>query len=144
MKFIAVFIVILIVAGLAYIRLAPSNANDWHVSSYPTVPGQYARDGGYTVVQFLDTPPDAVLAEIDRIIMATDRTTRLAGSPDEGMTTYVTRSLVFGFPDYTTVEARTVAEGTILIVNGRLRFGRSDLGVNQSRISGWMDQFTLS
>ena len=54
------------------------------------------------------------------IILETRRTRVFAGSVDERMVTYVTRSLVFGFPDYTTVEH---VEGRIEIF-GRQRFGQ--------------------
>jgi len=53
------------------------------------------------------------------------------------MITYVTRSRVFGFPDYTTVRQA----GPQLEIYGRLRFGRSDLGVNAARIDGWLQSF---
>ena len=76
------------------------------------------------------------LAALDSIIRDTPRTQVLAGSVDEGMITYVTRSRVFGFPDYTTVRQ----EGDMLEVYGRLRFGKSDLGVNAARIDGWLRQ----
>ena len=58
----------------------------------------------------------------------------LAGSVEEGMVTYITRSAVFGFPDYTTVRQR----GDELEIYGRLRMGYSDLGVNGKRIDRWL------
>ncbi len=47
----------------------------------------------------------------------------------------VTRSAVWGFPDYTTVEQR---DGKLMIY-ARSRFGSSDLGVNGKRVAGWLD-----
>jgi hypothetical protein len=47
----------------------------------------------------------AALARLDEIALATPRTTRLAGSPDEGRITWITRSALWGFPDYTTAQA---------------------------------------
>ena len=52
----------------------------------------------------------------------------------EVMITYVTRSRLIGFPDYTTVEAK---DGMVTVF-ARLRFGRSDLGVNRRRVEGWI------
>ena len=74
------------------------------------------------------------MARLDRIIRATPRTTLLAGSPESGMVTYITRSRLWGFPDFTTVEARPGA----IVIHGRLRFGSSDMGVNRARVEGWV------
>ena len=73
-------------------------------------------------------------ARLEEIILATARTERLAGSAEAGMATYVTRSKVFGFPDYTTIRQR---DGQLEIY-GRLRFGKSDLGVNKARVESWL------
>ncbi len=45
---------------------------------------------------------------------------------------------VWGFPDYTTVWAEDVDEGSRLTIYGRLRFGNGDQGVNSRRIKTWM------
>ena len=50
------------------------------------------------------------------------------------MVTYITRTQVLGFPDYTTA----AQDGDLLKVYARLRFGRSDLGANKERINGWL------
>ena len=84
----------------------------------------------------------AQMAQLDQIIRATPRTMALVGTLESGKMTYVTRSKMIGFPDYTTVslikDAQTGA--TSFQVFGRLRFGRSDFGVNQQRIEGWLAQ----
>jgi uncharacterized protein (DUF1499 family) len=59
----------------------------------------------------------------------------LAGSAGEGMITFQTRSQLWGFPDHTTV----AVQGDLLVIYGRLRFGKSDLGVNRARIAGWLE-----
>jgi uncharacterized protein (DUF1499 family) len=78
------------------------------------------------------------LAAVDRVAMAEPRTVRLAGSPDEGRITYVSRSRVFGFPDYTTVSAIADEGGTRLVIHARLRFGQSDMGANAARVGRWL------
>jgi uncharacterized protein (DUF1499 family) len=82
--------------------------------------------------------PAEALSQLDAIAMATARTTRLSGSPDEGRITWITRSALWGFPDYTTAEAVPDATGSRLTVHARLRFGRSDLGVNAARLRDWL------
>lgn len=125
---------LLILIGLAlalmlYIRLAPSDPARWHVvletpqdrdtlgSATRVLPGQAGR-----------------MNDLHRVALATPRTRLLAGGPGQGHATYVTRSLLWGFPDYTTVWT----DGDALVLHGRLRFGRGDMGVNRRRIEGWI------
>lgn len=116
-----------IVAGLGYIRLAPHDVTRWHVP----VAAEADRDFIAGAVRVL-AGDAATLARVDAAARALPRTQVLAGSLAEGRVTYVTRSALFGFPDYTTVE---LAEGQVRML-ARLRFGRSDLGVNRRRLQG--------
>ena len=52
------------------------------------------------------TPEAPDLAALDAVAMAWPRTERLAGGPEEGRITWVTRSALVGFPDYTTAAVR--------------------------------------
>ncbi len=122
--------VTLVVVAMGYVRLAPSDPGKWH--RMPDAPR--AADFANGVIRVVDTGGDG-LARLDRIAGATTHTKPLFGSVGEGMVTYVTRSVVFGFPDYTT--ARQVGER--LEIHGRARFGKSDLGVNRARVEGWID-----
>ena len=83
-------------------------------------------------------PTDAIklLAGLDAIAMATQRTTRLAGSVADGHITWITHSALWGFPDYTTAQVTTGA----LTVYSRLRFGRADMGVNAARLKDWLSR----
>ena len=121
----AVLIFILVFAVLALIRFAPSDPARWH----QPVQAETSRDMTGGAIRVLRTGPDA-LARVDAAARALPRTRVLAGSLDERRITYVTRSAAFGFPDYTTVE---YADG-LLKMHARLRFGRSDLGVNAERL----------
>lgn len=138
------FVIIAVLALMAYIRLAPVDATALNAS-----PLLYAWDHGGpwddvvpmeggASLRLSSTKGAAsdLLAQLDTIAMATPRTLRIAGSAAEGRITWQTRSLLWGFPDYTTAEARP--DG--LYILARLRFGRSDLGVNAARLQGWLDQ----
>ena len=59
----------------------------------------------------------------------------MAGSIQEGLITFHTRSLFWGFPDHTTAGV----QGDLLVIYGRLRFGSSDMGVNKARIESWLE-----
>jgi uncharacterized protein (DUF1499 family) len=121
-------IVVLVVGFGLYVRLAPTDAAKWHQPVKGDADKSF-KSGALRVVQ-----GDAqTLSNLDGIIQATARTSVLAGTVEEGRITYVTRSALWGFPDYTTVR-----DGTIAVL-GRLRFGRSDMGVNKARIEGWLN-----
>nr|WP_303626490.1 DUF1499 domain-containing protein [Roseovarius sp. M141] len=114
------------VCGLAWIRLARDDVARWH--RLPEGVSDRDMEGGVMRVASGD------LADLDGIIRAEPRTHVLAGSVECGMVTYVTRSKVFGFPDYTTVAQR----GADLALYARLRYGKSDMGVNKARVERWL------
>lgn len=131
-----------LVAFAGYVRLAPSDPARWNAS-----PSLYGWDHGGPWDQVVPMEggaslrlspvvgqPAELLERLDAIALATPRTIRLAGSVSEGRITWVTRSALWGFPDYTTAEVR--ADG--LYVYARLRFGRGDMGVNAARLQAWM------
>jgi hypothetical protein len=142
MKYLTVLIVLLL-AGLIYIRLAPSDHDRWHGD--PLSAQAEARGGwllrpvrGNAPGPVFDTDPATLLAAFDEIALTASRTTRLAGGVNEGRITYVTRSRWMGFPDYTTATALPAAGGVMLAIHARQRFGTQDMGVNRARVEGWV------
>ena len=125
---------LLVLGVMAYVRLAPNDIARWHQVAQVDAPGDLAEQGGFRAVRRMTADADAVLAAMDRIALATPRTTRVAGDVAQGMITYRTRSLIWGFPDHTTV----AVQGDLLVIHGRLRFGGSDMGVNRARVQGWL------
>jgi uncharacterized protein (DUF1499 family) len=143
LKSVLIAIVVAAGLGLVFIRLAPSDPNRWHqpLAKLLDVPeGDFARTltGGYVTGIKVDLPPEKALDRLDRIATSFRNTKRLAGDVDSGLVTYISRTKYIGFPDYTTVQVEPTEDGARLIIYGRLRFGRSDLGVNQGRIKGWI------
>lgn len=128
------FLLWIFVGGLlafgAYVRFAPLDPQKWH-----TLPDKVShadlQGGAMRVVEAIDA---AQFQQFDEIVMQDPTTLRLAGHPDDGMVTYVTRSRFWGFPDYTTARLRAGR----LEIYGRLRFGRSDFAVNATRIDNWL------
>ena len=120
-----------------YVRLAPSDPARWHVAPR-ALASQPAQVQALTGAAVLHLPGDgaALLGRVADLAQATPRTTLLAGSVAEGRMTWVTRSRLWGFPDYTTAEARP--DG--LHLHARLRFGREDMGVNAARLSDWLSR----
>ncbi len=134
---IAILLVLIIVSVDLWVRFAPTAATRWNVdpASAPD-PGV----AGYRTSIVLSAPPSQVLAALDRIALATSRTRLFAGSAKTGRVTYVTRSRIWGFPDYTTVSVEQTEAGSQLTLMGRLRFGVGDTGVNQARVKSWIKQ----
>ncbi|MEM9969198.1 MAG: DUF1499 domain-containing protein [Pseudomonadota bacterium] len=127
---------ILVAVGLFYIRLAPSDPARWHKGTGQAEVIEKQGAGSYVFRAVIDADASDVLRKIDQAAMQTPRTSRFAGSVEEGQITYITRSLIFGFPDYTTVGVYGEAP-QILEIYARLRFGRSDFGVNMRRAQAW-------
>lgn len=133
---IALFLIAALVLGvMAYVRLAPHPAEVFH-RTYPAKPaGDYPMEGGFEAVLEVSDPV-FTLAYLADAARAAPRTRVLAGSVEEGHISFVTRSLLWGFPDTTNI---WINEGRVHI-RGHLRFGRSDMGVNEARIRSWMEQ----
>ncbi|MFK7764936.1 MAG: DUF1499 domain-containing protein [Roseobacter sp.] len=118
---------VVLLAGLFYVRLAPNDPDKWHTA----IQSDVDRDLPGGAVRVMAAEPDT-LTRADVYMRSLPRTHVIAGSVDTGRITYITRSAVFGFPDYTTVEYQNGQ----LRAFARLRFGRSDLGVNSERLQG--------
>jgi len=114
----------------------------WHVDVLAaTPPGQggwlVRPDGGDAAWPVWEMAPEALLAALNEVALAEPRTTVVAGSLGAGRITYMTRSRLWGFPDFTTVQAVPLQGGATLALLARLRFGGSDLGVNRARVERW-------
>ena len=118
-------ILAVVVVLVAIVRLAPIDAERWHVP----VTASADKDGIGRAVRVIPGDGD-VLARLDSAMMAEPVTSRIAGSVGEGHVTYVSRSKWWGFPDFTTIQ---LVDGQIRMF-ARLRFGRRDFGVNARRL----------
>jgi len=128
MEKVMIGIAILAIVGFAaYVRLAPTDPAQWHtpIGAAETVDGN-----GWSA----RVVPDAkgLLSDLHQATLDLPRTQLIAGSVGEGRLTYITRSKVMGFPDYTTIER----DGGQVKLYARLRFGSSDMGVNGKRLDG--------
>lgn len=145
----AVLLLLLVAAALmAYIRLAPSDPKDWHISVVtqdPIASGPCADHivlvpkGARASCLLLLTPVE-VLDKLEAIALTSPRTLHLAGSADEGRITWTARSFLIGYPDYITAQVTKAPGGTRLDIFSRQRFGQADLGVNAARLKDWLSQ----
>ncbi|QYX58346.1 DUF1499 domain-containing protein [Roseovarius sp. SCSIO 43702] len=129
----------LVLGGALYVRLAPSDPARWHRPADLSGFGHFEGSNWHV---WRGSGDRALFERLDGIIREEPRTKVLAGSVEEGMITYVTRSKVWGFPDYATLRLYGDAgdeDGPRHIeINSRARFGKSDLGVNRARVERWL------
>ncbi|KJZ20263.1 DUF1499 domain-containing protein [Loktanella sp. S4079] len=133
MYFISALVVVAAVFAI-YVRAAPVRPADWHVVPAFTEPGDYPRATGFIALRKLRATGADALRAIDTAAAATPRTKLIAGSLQEGMLTYETRTRFMAFPDYTTV----AVDDDMIAISARLRFGKSDFGVNKARVQSWL------
>jgi hypothetical protein len=125
-----IVVILGIVAGVAFIRLAPSDAARWHK---PIGAAETADGTGWSARVVPATP--GLLSDLHQAMVKLPRTELLAGGVSEGRLTYITRSKIIGFPDYTTIEQ----DGDQIKLYARLRFGKSDMGVNGKRLDAVLE-----
>lgn len=133
------FVLMAVIGSGAYIRFAPSDVARWHENPFQAFDWNSSSEWGQVIAQtngaVLRLPEQAgLLARLDAVAMADPYTTRFAGGVDQGRITWVTRSALWGFPDYTTAQI----EAGGLYIHARLRFGKSDFGVNSARLNDWL------
>lgn len=136
MRLVAALLIVLALAGLAWVRLAPSDPARWHVNPLternPRSPN-FARIAPGEIVTPED--PASLARRIDAALLAMPRVSRLAGDPAGGFVTYVARSRLLGFPDYISVRSLAADRGATCGVLSRARFGSTDFGVNAARLA---------
>lgn len=137
---IAGLIVLALVGVMGWVRLAPVDLARWHVDPQtapdPATPN-FARIMPGEVV--LDGSAAAAAARLRAAMEGLPRTRLIAGSDGEGLMTFVTRSRLMGYPDYTSIKVLPQDEGVTFAALARSRFGQSDLGVNAARLQALQD-----
>lgn len=126
-------VTLVFLACFAYVRLAPSDVERWHV--LVEVKGDRTFRRGVT--RRVTLGPGA-LRKFDAIVRQEPRSYALTGSVEDGMVTYISRTRMVGFPDYTTAWM----EDEDLMIFARSRFGRRDFGVNAQRVDRWIAELT--
>lgn len=140
LKKILIGVGVVAVAGVAYVRLSPTDLATYHVAPVATEAGDDAGAHSFKAARQITAPAADVLRAVDSVARQTERTQLVAGSVGEGLMTYETRSALMGYPDYTTVTVVDGPDGPLLVILGRARFGSSDMGVNRERVEVWLAQ----
>jgi len=124
------FLTVVLIAFMALqlmIRIAPSKPENWVISETGQAPGDYPSDGGFRVVRSVEDA-SAFTQKFEQAMLAEPGTQKLGQM--QGQDIYISRSAFWGFPDYTTL----VTDDERAEIYARLRFGKSDMGVNRARL----------
>ncbi|MFK7916591.1 MAG: DUF1499 domain-containing protein [Ilumatobacter sp.] len=151
---IPVVVIAVLVAGLSVMtRRAEVKPSEWHID--PTTAPPTGNPNWYRVTPD-SAPADrdaerdgsapiftadvaALAAAFDAVALADARVEVIAGSAADGFVTYMQRSALFGFPDFISVKFVEVSNGSSLAIFSRARDGKSDLDVNNKRVTRWLD-----
>ncbi len=152
LKYAVLLVLLLVVGFLAYVRFAPLNAEQWHQDpmTAPTpatpnswriaAPGQDPGAAGQASPVYRASAGE-LLAAFEKVALSKPHTEKLAGSAADGFVTFVQRTPLVRYPDYISVRAVDLGDGTsALSVLSRSRFGKSDLGVNKARMEEWLKE----
>jgi uncharacterized protein (DUF1499 family) len=150
LKYAVLLLVVAVVGLLAYVRFAPLDAATWHVDpvTAPTpatpnswriaAPGQDPGAAGQMSAVYRASPAE-LMAAFQKVALSQPHTELLSGSAEEGFVTFVQRTPLVRYPDYISVRAVDLGDGTsALSVLSRSRFGKSDMGVNKARMEAWL------
>lgn len=124
-KFLLAGIILLTILGMLAIRYWPLDAERWHVD-----PSKIDQISPRTAAQV--KIPITADTQIDQnlLSMFPRSLTLLAGDPDAGFATYVTRSRLMGYPDVVSIKI----VDQVLFVYSRSVIGDYDHGVNKARL----------
>lgn len=142
LKFVLLALVLGIAAFAAYVRFAPSDPARWHIDI--AAPGFVPPAGWATFCPAPGSPQFMTFSSPDPLQTLADiadnwpRTSRLAGSVEEGRITWVTRSRILWFPDYATAARVQTPDGPQVCIVSRQRFGSGDGGVNALKLRNWL------
>ena len=112
-RVLAVLLAALVVYG-GWVRLAPSDPARWHVDPLTAPDPASPNFARLAPGEVRGGDPAALAARVQAAMAAMPRTRLLAGSADALHMTFITRSRLWGFPDYTSVRVIPADGGATL------------------------------
>ncbi len=132
--------------SIAIVRTLSHDVEQWHVDPQtapdPSTPNWHrVLPGGENPAPVFDVPATDLASAFDRVVGEQSSIELLKDDRSSGgPVTWVQRSALFGFPDYISVSFLSLdddAKSTLAIFS-RARIGKSDLGVNEKRVTAWL------
>lgn len=150
----AIFLIFLSVAAAGglfyYVSTVEHDPAIWHVD--PLTEPQSVKPHSFRMAppalteESVDAPspvytanPTLMAKAFDDYVLSQSKTTRIAGSPEEGWMTYVQLSFSLNLPDYISVKFIDLNGGkSTIAIYSQSRFGYDDLGSNEARVMAWV------
>ncbi|WP_102222728.1 DUF1499 domain-containing protein [Acidimangrovimonas sediminis] len=148
LRWFATLLILVVAFAAAWVRFSPNPPRAWAVD--PLVAGRPHQpngwlirpEGGDMAAPVYRIPAPELATRLEEVALATPRTRLIAGSAASGQMTFLTRSLIWGFPDFTSVKVLPLGEASTFAAYARARFGRSDFGVNKARLLHWLAELS--
>jgi uncharacterized protein (DUF1499 family) len=107
--------------------------------------GYCLRAEPHLISPVYDASIDDVRQAWDSVVAAAPRTKRMGVFADGFQVVDVQRSAILRFPDVVTTQfIRTGDNGVMLAVYSRSVYGKSDFGVNEKRITAWLQELAVA
>jgi len=136
--FAGVAAVVIAALGLVlWVRLAPFEGARWHVD--PGAAPDPATPNFARLDMVVPLPPADAATRLAEVAAASGAVVVAGGGQH---VTFVNRSSLMAYPDYTSVRLSEVDGGTRIEAFARARFGHSDMGVNRARLGRWQAELT--
>ncbi|NNK77662.1 MAG: DUF1499 domain-containing protein [Litoreibacter sp.] len=146
MKLIVIAGLVLLGGLMGFVRLSPLDAARLEVDpEFVKTPSGAAhfllRNDGDMAPPVFEMSAGELSARLEQVILSTPRTVRLSGRLEGGVAIYVSRSVLWGFPDIASVKVIETGHGRATFnILSRSRFGGYDWGMNEARVRGWLDR----
>lgn len=143
-KVIAIGLLVALAAVMLYVRFTPTDPAYWHVDpraiAKPSKPNNWLIRpvGGDARPPHYRAEVADLVAAIEAAAAAMGDMTRIAGTPESGHLTYISRTKWMGFPDFTTFRVYSTDDGVSFAALARARFGQSDMGNNRARLDAML------
>jgi len=148
-RWLVAVIIVTIAAGYAVVNFAEDEPARWNLdpaavdrtgrpNDFLSAPMGFTRADPDRGTRVFPMPPAELLNRFADVARSAPRVEQLPASPGSEILTFIQRSAIVGFPDYISVKAVPVGDGSALIVYSRSRYGHGDFGVNRARVEAWL------
>lgn len=133
---------------ILYVRFSSVNIEKWHLDPLEVKDVSlksgflYLPKDGDEISKVFNIPSEILIDKLTKVLASNSKL--LTGDLTNEYATYVSRSLFFGFPDYSSIRVIDLEDDkSQLAIYARLRFGNSDFGVNKRRVLKWLDDISI-
>jgi len=135
-----------------YVNTVGHAPAEWHIDPLRAVarttpntfyvgPSAFSTQESRIPAPIYEASPEVLAEAFDVFVMGQPKVERIAGSVEQAHLSYVQRSETIGVPDVITVKFLPIegTENSTVAIYSRSRFGYGDLGVNEARVTAWLN-----